>query len=100
MEEHNWNELLVSAEEFTGLKKRIGSNRQIRVNFLDHETLDQLYVMVFPNGSLVIPSGPSFLSYGPFLEIEDLEGVIKASQFDVAKHLRHSRGWKKVIEPA
>ena len=35
-------------------------------------------------------------NYGPFLEIADFAAVVAASQFDAAKHLRHSRWWEKV----
>ena len=72
----------------------------IRLNFLSHETLDRLYVMIFPDGGLVVPSGPDFLTYGSFLAVEDLDAVLATSQFDSAKHLRHSRGWKKVEQDA
>lgn len=95
MKETSWDELLVTAAEFTQLKKRLSSRKKIRINFLDHETLDQLYVMIFPDGSLRIPNGIDYVSYGPFLGIEDVDAVIAASQFDAPKHRRHSRGWKK-----
>jgi hypothetical protein len=88
---------LVTDEGFLALKERIGEHTQIRINFLNHETLDRSYVMIFPDGSLIIPSGPNFLSYGPFLGIDDLEAVITSSQFDVVKHFRHSLGWSKKI---
>ena len=65
------------------------------VNFLDHEVLDKLYLMVFPDGRLILPKGREFPSYGNFLEIDDFETAINDSRFDSAKHLRHSRGWKK-----
>ena len=51
--------------------------------------------MVFPDGSLIIPRGPDYLSFGPFLEVKDFEHALDASQFDSAKHLRHSHGWEK-----
>ena len=51
--------------------------------------------MIFPDGSLVVPSGPDYLTFGPFLQVEDLDTVLDASQFDAPKHLRHSRGWAK-----
>jgi len=93
-----WDELLVSDKEFSTLKSELASRKQIPIHFLDHETLDWLYVMIFPDGSLVIPSGSNFPGYGSFLEIEDLEAVIVSSQFDAAKHRRHSRGWRKAKE--
>ena len=91
-----WDLLLVTDEEFADLENRLTRQRTIRVNFLSHKTLDRLYVMVFPDGSLVVPSGPDFLTLGPFLEIDDLDAALEASPFDAAKHLRHSKGWSKV----
>jgi MoaA/NifB/PqqE/SkfB family radical SAM enzyme len=90
-----WEALLVSDEEFGSLKDKIGDRINIRISFLDHETLDKLYVMVFPDGSMVIPRGADYLNYGPFLEVEDLDAALEASQFDSPKHLRHSREWKR-----
>jgi len=90
-----WESLLVMDEEFASLKSQLAGQRRIRIHFLSHETLDRLYVMIFPNRDLVVPSGPDFLTFGPFLEIEDLDTALDASQFDSAKHLRHSRGWQK-----
>jgi len=91
----DWEALLVTDEEFAALEQKLGQRTDIRVNLLSRQTLDRLYVMVFPDGQLVVPRGPEYLSYGPFLEIEDLDAVVRASSFDVAKHLRHSRGWEK-----
>jgi MoaA/NifB/PqqE/SkfB family radical SAM enzyme len=91
----DWTELLVSDQEFASLERQISGRKDIRINFLSHDTLDRLYVMIFPDGSLTIPVGGDFFSYGPFFEIEDLNAVINKSKFDSAKHLRHSRGWEK-----
>jgi MoaA/NifB/PqqE/SkfB family radical SAM enzyme len=90
-----WEELLVEDEVFAGLAAQIGTGDKIKIHFLSHHTLDKLYVMVFPDGSMVIPKGADYLNFGPFLEVEDLEQVLAMSEFDVAKHLRHSRGWGK-----
>lgn len=91
-----WEELLVSAVEFAALQEEIeASPHAFRINWLGHDTLDRLYVMVFPDGSLVIPEGGSFRSYGPFLAVADLDAVLAGAAFDAAKHLRHSRGWSK-----
>jgi MoaA/NifB/PqqE/SkfB family radical SAM enzyme len=90
-----WENLIVSDEEFSALKDLIGAKTNIRINFLSHETLDKLYVMVFPDGSLTIPRGGEYLNFGSFLEVRDFEQVLDASQFDSAKHLHHSRGWGK-----
>ncbi len=91
-----WDTLLVTREEFAALQRRLAAQPRIRVNFLSHETLDRLYVMIFPDGSLTVPSGSDFLTLGPFLDIEDLDAALAASRFDSAKHLRHSKGWSKV----
>ncbi len=91
----DWKSLLVSNREFGMLKRTLSSRKKIRINFLDHKTLDKLYLMVFPNGNLVIPEGENFTNFGPFLEIEDLNEIIKQSKFDSKKHLKHSKRWKK-----
>jgi len=90
-----WKKLIVSDEEFSSLKNQVGAGTRVRINFLSHETLDKLYVMVFPDGSMTIPRGGEYLSFGPFLDVEDFEQILNASQFDSDKHLRHSRGWGK-----
>jgi len=96
MQKTNWRELLVTDQEFRELKLKIGKEHQIVINFLDHNTLDQLYVMIFPDGSLVVPRGSEFYSYGSFLEIKNLDKVLEISQFDTAKHIQHSHKWKKL----
>jgi len=93
--EVDWKKLIVSNKEFVILKRKLSGRRKIRINFLDHKTLDKLYLMIFPNGNLVIPEGENFSSFGPFLEKKDLNIVIKQSKFDSQKHLRHSKGWRK-----
>jgi len=95
----NWDKLIVSDEEFSSLKDRVPAGTKIRVNFLSHETLDKLYVMVFPDGSMTISKGGDYLNFGPFLEVQDFDQVFNASQFDSDKHLRHSRGWGKGSVP-
>jgi len=90
-----WDKLIVSDEEFSELKNRVGAGKRIRINFLDHKTLDKLYVMVFPDGSMTIPKGREYLNFGPFLDVKDFDQVLSSSQFDSAKHLRHSRKWGK-----
>ena len=91
----DWEELIVSDRAFKALKKRLSRRKKIKINFLDHKTLDKLYLMIFPNGNLVIPVGENFTSFGSFLEIKNINEVIKKSKFDSQKHLKHSRGWKK-----
>lgn len=90
-----WENLLVNEEMFMALAARIGPGRNIRINFLSQKTLDKLYVMVFPNGSMVIPRGSEYLNFGPFLDVQDFESVLESSEFDSQKHLRHSNGWGK-----
>ncbi len=52
--------------------------------------------MIFPDGSLVIPRRSDYLTYGPFLAVDDLEAALAASQFDTAKHLKHAQGWRRL----
>jgi len=94
-----WDKLVVSDTEFSQLKTRVGTKTNIRVNFLSHETLDKLYVMVFPDGSMTIPKGGEYLNFGPFLQVNDFDQTLSISQFDSAKHLHHSRGWGKESSP-
>lgn len=89
----DWDELVVSDHDFNDLQRRLKASSTVRVNFLDHATLDRLYVMIFPDGSLVIPRGSDYPAYGPFLEVQDLDTILEAGSFDSEKHLRHSRGW-------
>lgn len=91
----DWNELVVSNGSFRALKRKLAGRKKIKINFLDHKTLDKLYLMIFPNGNLVIPEGGNFTSFGSFLEIENISEVIKQSEFETAKHLSHSKGWTK-----
>jgi len=95
MGEVDWDELLVNDEQFADLERELSGQGSVRVNFLDHTTLDRLYVMIFPDGSLTVPRGREFFTYGQFLEIHDLDAVLERSRFDSAKHLKHSRGWSK-----
>ena len=95
-----WENLLVTDEEFSALEGRMKAGRNIHIHFLSHETLDKLYVMIFPDGSLIIPKGAEYLNFGPFLDVTDFEPILHASQFDSIKHLRHSRGWGKGPAPA
>lgn len=90
-----WDKLIVDDEAFAALAHQIGTGKNIRINFLSHTTLDKLYVMVFPNGSMTIPKGADYLNFGPFLDVKDFEQAFNASQFDSEKHLHHSRGWAK-----
>jgi MoaA/NifB/PqqE/SkfB family radical SAM enzyme len=95
MFEVEWDALLVSDQEFADLEERLRDTSRVRVNFLTHATLDRLYMMIFPDGSLVIPCGREFPSYGAFLEITDIETVLEKSRFAWERHLRHSQDWVK-----
>jgi MoaA/NifB/PqqE/SkfB family radical SAM enzyme len=97
MGDADWEDLLVTAEEFEGLRGRVVAlEPTFPINWLDHDILDRLYVMIFPDGTLTVPSGPDFLNYGPFLEVEDLGELLSRTDFDAPKHQRHSKGWSKV----
>lgn len=96
MSECDWDDLIVSDEAFANLRENVDSNpHKIKINWLDHNTLDRLYVMVFPDGTLCVPSGSDYLNYGPILEINDLDALLNQTNFDSPKHLQHSRGWHK-----
>lgn len=96
MDPPKWKELLVTKKQFDNLKHGVTGKQKITVNFLNHETLDRLYVMIFPDGSLVIPKGADFYMFGKFLEIDNFEEALESSDFDSPKHIRHSKKWKKV----
>jgi len=96
MELVDWRSLLVTGEEFAALERELERAPNVRVHLLDHATLDRLYVMVFPDGSLVVPSGSAYLTYGRFLEVEDLNAVLAGTDFDALKHRRHSQGWRRL----
>jgi MoaA/NifB/PqqE/SkfB family radical SAM enzyme len=91
-----WADLVVSDDEFRTLEERVAGTTTLRVNCLSHQTLDRLYAMIFPDGSLVVPSGRKYSSYGQFLDVTDLAATLASSEFDSAKHLLHSKGWEKL----
>jgi MoaA/NifB/PqqE/SkfB family radical SAM enzyme len=91
-----WGDMLVDGAEFAALRERVEATpHAYRINWLSHETLDRLYAMVFPDGSLTVPSGSVFRDYGPFLDIPDLDALLARTDFDVRKHLRHAQGWSR-----
>ncbi|MFQ5856461.1 MAG: radical SAM protein [Anaerolineae bacterium] len=91
-----WDELLVSDEAWAAMVRAVEARHfSIRINFLSTEVLDGLYVLIFPDGGLYVPSGPAYHYFGPFSEIEDLDAILNASDFDSIKHLRHSEAWSK-----
>ncbi len=92
----DWTEIIVGDEDFTQLKESLaGPHKKLTVNWLDHDTLDRLYVMVLPDGRLTVPSGPNYIDLGPFLDIDDLARTLSETDFDAPKHLLHSRGWSR-----
>jgi MoaA/NifB/PqqE/SkfB family radical SAM enzyme len=92
----DWNELVVTNDEFEQLRTAVSAaEHPYRINWLSHETLDKLYVMVFPDGTLTVPSGSEFRSYGDFLAIPDIDEFVRATDFDAPKHLRHAEGWHR-----
>jgi MoaA/NifB/PqqE/SkfB family radical SAM enzyme len=96
MNEADWEALLVTDEEFSRVRDEVLLlDPAFRINWLSHETLDRLYVTVFPDGTLTIPSGNDFLNYGPFLAIDNLDEFLDQTDFDAPKHQLHSKGWTK-----
>jgi MoaA/NifB/PqqE/SkfB family radical SAM enzyme len=94
-----WDELVISSREFAAVKAKVESApHAVAINWLSHETLDRLYVMIFPDGRLTVPVGATFRFYGRFLEVDDLDAVLEQAEFDSAKHLRHAAGWEKGSE--
>jgi MoaA/NifB/PqqE/SkfB family radical SAM enzyme len=92
-----WDGLVVSDAEFARLRDEVEATFHVyRINWLSHDTLDRLYVMIFPDGSLTVPSGSEFRNYGPFLDVVDLEETLARTDFDAPKHLRHSQGWTRL----
>jgi MoaA/NifB/PqqE/SkfB family radical SAM enzyme len=94
--ETDWDALVVSDEAFDALRQEVSASpHEYRINWLDHATLDRLYVMIFPDGTLTVPAGTRFLEYGPYLEHTDFETSLQKTEFDAQKHRRHSRAWAK-----
>jgi len=92
----DWEELVVTDAEFQALQDEVTAEEHpYPINWLSHETLDKLYVMVFPDGSLTIPSGSEFGSYGDFLAIRDIDEFLRTTDFDAPKHRRHAEGWQR-----
>ncbi|MDJ0952234.1 MAG: radical SAM protein [Acidimicrobiia bacterium] len=91
-----WEEMVVADDEFRELREQVETtDHPYRINWLSHETLDKLYVMVFPDGTLTVPVGSEFRNYGPFLEVTDMDSLLDVAEFDRAKHQRHSQGWSR-----
>jgi pyruvate-formate lyase-activating enzyme len=91
-----WDVLVVDDAEFGAVRALAeASPHSYRINWLGHDTLDRLYAMVFPDGTLTVPTGSDFRNYGQFLEIEDLDEVMTRSDFDAPKHRLHAEGWSR-----
>lgn len=92
----DWPQMIVTDDEFAALRADVEATpHAYRINWLGHETLDRLYAMVFPDGSLTVPSGGEFRNYGPFLEIDDVTELLDRTDFDAPKHHRHAEGWSR-----
>jgi len=93
----DWDAIVVSDEDFLAARSAVEATpHRYRINWLGHGTLDGLYVMVFPDGTLTVPSGGRYVSYGSFLEVPDLGALLERSGFDAVKHQRHAEGWSGV----
>jgi MoaA/NifB/PqqE/SkfB family radical SAM enzyme len=91
-----WEKLVVTDDEFENLRAAVSAvEHPYRINWLSRETLDRLYVMVFPDGTLTIPSGSEFRFYGSFLAIPEIDEFIRFTDFDAPKHLQHAEGWHR-----
>jgi len=96
MTPRRWDELVVSSAEFERMAANVRTHGfRIQINFLTHAMLDRIYVMVFPDGSLVVPSGPDYRNLGRFLDIPDLDAALERSDFAASRHFAHSLGWGK-----
>ncbi len=95
MQEVDWDAYLIPEEEFRALSDHVKDVPGVKVNFLSRETLDALYVLIFPDGELYLPIGPDYVRLGRFLDIEDLDDVVRSAGFQAEKHLVHSKGWGK-----
>ena len=96
MKEVDWDNYLLTDEEFEALREQLKGVSDIKVNFLDRKTLDALYVLIFPDGYLHLPIGPDYVRLGRFLDIDDLDQVVISAGFNAEKHLIHSKGWSKM----
>ena len=95
----DWGSLLVSDREFQHLRASLRGLGGVRINFLSRKTLDRLYVLIFPDGSLRVPSGRHYDLLGKFLDIGNLEETLARSDFAARKHMTHSKGWQKSSAP-
>ena len=90
----HWDGLIVSDAAWEAMVREVEARRfRIRINFLSTQVLDQLYVLILPDGGLYVPSGPTYHYFGQALEIDNLDAILSASTFDSIKHLAHSKAW-------
>ena len=93
----NWDGLIVSDEARAGMVQQVEAQGfHIRINFLSTKALDQLYVLILPDGGLYVPSGPMYHYFGQVLDIANLDAILNASTFDSIKHLAHSKAWGRM----
>ena len=94
----DWDGLLVLDRDWEAMVDAVQSLEfGIRINFLSTAVLDRLYVLILPDGGLYVPSGPDYHYFGPLLDIDNLDTILRASDFDSIKHLRHSQAWGKTV---
>ncbi|MFN8471728.1 MAG: radical SAM protein [Anaerolineae bacterium] len=90
----NWEGLIVSDEAWERMVRQVEARHfHIRINFLSTATLDQLYVLILPDGGLYVPSGLTYHYFGQVLDIDNIDAILSASTFDSIKHLAHSHAW-------
>ncbi|MFN8498516.1 MAG: radical SAM protein [Anaerolineae bacterium] len=92
----NWDGLTVSDAAWAAMVEQVETRRfRIRINFLSTKVLDQLYVLILPDGGLYVPSGPTYHYFGQVLDIDNIDAILSASTFDSIKHLAHSKAWRR-----
>lgn len=77
--------LMVSDDEFAALRGRIRADRSVRVQILEHRSLDRPRLVILPDGRLAVPRGRQHYSYGQFLDVglrECLQASRSAEQDD------------------
>lgn len=96
MFEADWSTLLVPDREFQALGRGLNRIKNLKINLLSNKALDKMYVLIFPDGGLYVPSGPRYNFLGNFLDIKNLEEILGRSDFAVRKHQCHSKGWERL----
>jgi hypothetical protein len=57
-------------------------------------------LLLGPDETLTVPAGPAFQVYGPFLEIEDVDTLLRQADFDAPRPRRHAEGWSQTDDEA